>query len=299
MRREIPPLRLLTTFEAVLRTGGVQNAAAELNVTQPAVSQALRNLEDHVGTKLLDRRVRPAALTEAGRILLQGVSSGFDQIGRAVDHIKALESADQNIVTVACTICTGTYWLMPRLAEFYNQHPEITVKVSTTNLIPQFASETDLLIRYGSGDCADGESELLFRERLIPVCSPDAMMRLGNGDLAKATLLHVEAEDECWPRWDQYFEAMGLSGSGQGNRTFSNYVQATQAAIAGMGVMLGWVSNSSDLLRQGQLAVFRDQPLFPDGAFHLVRPKHKKAKAAATTLARHLHRCVAEVSSGK
>lgn len=121
----------------------------------------------------------------------------------------------------------------------------------------------------------------------------------GDGDLAKATLLHVEAEDECWPRWDQYFDAMGLSGSGQGNRTFSNYVQATQAAIAGMGVMLGWVSNSSDLLRQGQLAVFRDQPLFPDGAFHLVRPKHKEAKAAATTLARHLHRCVADVSSGK
>ncbi len=95
------------------------------------------------------------------------------------------------------------------------------------------------------------------------------------------------------------FRSYGPFRSGQGNRTFSNYVQATQAAIAGMGVMLGWVSNSSDLLRQGQLAVFRDQPLFPDGAFHLVRPKHMEAKAAATTLARHLHRCVAEVSSGK
>lgn len=293
MRRELPPLRLLTTFEAVLRTGGVQNAATELNVTQPAVSQALRSLEDHLGAKLLDRRMRPAALTEAGQILFLAVSHGMAQIGRAIDQIKAMESIDQNVVTVACTICTGTYWLMPRLAAFYSQYPDVTVRVVTSSGVPAFATDTDLLIRYGSGEWTDGQSELLFNERLVPVCSPQAVARLGAGDLEKATLLHVEAEDDCWPGWDDYFEAIEQPGNRQGDRTFSNYVQATQAAIAGMGVMLGWISNTGDLVKEGRLTVFRDQPIFPDGAYYLVSPARGQVKATSALLASHLRACAA------
>lgn len=292
MRYELPPLRLLTTFEAVLRTGGVQNAAAELNVTQPAVSQALRGLEDHLGAKLLDRRIRPAALTEAGQILFLAVSNGIDQIGRAVDQIKAMEREDQNVVTVACTICTGTYWLMPRLAAFYSQHPEVTVRVVTSSGIPAFAGDTDLVIRYGSGKWADGKSELLFSERLVPVCSPQAVARLGSGDLGKATLLHVEADDDG-PGWDDYFKAVEQPGNRQGNRTFSNYVQATQAAIAGMGVMLGWISNTGDLVKEGRLVVFRDQPIFPDGAYYLVSQARARVKPATALLVSHLRECAA------
>ncbi len=238
--------------------------------------------------------MRPAALTEAGQILFRAVSNGLDQIGQAIDQIKAMECGEQNTVTVACTICTGTYWLMPRLAAFYNQHPDVSVRVVTSPGVPRFAPETDLLIRYGSGDWSDGESELLFGERMVPVCSAEAVERLGAGDLEKATLLHVEAQDDCWPGWDDYFELTGLSGIRQGDRSFGNYVQATQAAIAGMGVMLGWVSNTGDLVSEGRLAVFRDQPIFPDGAFHLVRPKRGRLKAASALLASHLRGCVTD-----
>ncbi len=294
IRRELPPLRLLTTFETVLRTGGVQNAAAELNVTQPAVSQALRSLEDHIGVTLLDRRMRPAALTDAGRILFRAVSTSVEQIGRAIDQIKAMERVDQNVVTVACTNCTGTYWLMPRLVAFYSQHPDVTVQIVTSPGVPRFAPDIDLIIRYGNGNWTDGRSELLFHERLVPVCSPESVAQLGAGDLEKATLLHVEAEKGCWPGWDDYFEAMGLSGKRKGHRSFSNYVQATQAAIAGMGVMLGWISNTGDLVRQGQLTVFRDQPLFPNGAFYLIGPKRGRPKAASLLLASHLRACGAD-----
>lgn len=133
LRRHLPPLRLLTAFETVVRAGGVQTAAAELNVTQPAVSQALRNLEDHIGTKLLDRRMRPAALTDAGRVLLHAVSDGMDRIESAIGKIRALERNEQNVVTIACTVCTGTYWLMPRLATFYTRHPDIVVRVVPTS----------------------------------------------------------------------------------------------------------------------------------------------------------------------
>ncbi|MCB8838052.1 LysR substrate-binding domain-containing protein [Aurantimonas sp. VKM B-3413] len=93
-----------------------------------------------------------------------------------------LEQADQNVVTVACTVCTGTYWLMPRLAEFYAQHPDIVVRVVLTSTTPRFTAEVDLLIRYGAGDWPDGKSEPLFSERMIPLCSPKTIERLGSGN---------------------------------------------------------------------------------------------------------------------
>lgn len=293
MRRDLPPLRLLTAFEAVLRAGGVQNAATELNVTQPAVSQALKGLEEYLGTTLLDRRMRPAELTETGHILFRAVSNGMDEIEKAVQQIRAIEAVDQNIVTVACTICTGTYWLMPRLATFYSQYPWLTVQVVTSNGVPRFSPETDLLIRYGGGDWGDGESEILFRERLVPVCSPQAIENLGSGDFEKAVLLDVKSPDDCWPGWTDYLNMIGHPRNRQGMRSFDNYVQATQAAIAGLGVMLGWVSNTADLVKEGRLVLFRDEALYPDEAFYLVTPLNRQMKSAARLLVGHLQRCVA------
>jgi len=291
-RRDLPPLRLLSAFESVVRAGGVQSAATQLNVTQPAISQALRSLEDHIGTKLFDRRMRPAALTDAGRILLHAVSDGMDQIESAIGKIKSLEQAAQNVVTIACTVCTGTYWLMPRLATFYTQHPDIVVRVVPTSGTPLFTTGADLLIRYGAGDWPDGKCERLFGEQLIPVCSPKTVERVGSGNFAEATLLHVETDEDFSPGWDEYFDAIGLPHDRQGDLSFANHVQAAQAALAGMGVMLGWIANSGDLVREERLVVFRNQPIMPGGAYYLMSPLRVLDKPASALLASHLRTCV-------
>ena len=113
----LPPLRLLTTFEAVSRHGSMQLAAARLNVTQPAVSQALKALEEHVGAPLIDRATRPAQLTEAGELLARAVRDGLGQIAAALEDIRALSGQEGNQVTVSCTLGMATYWLMPRLSD--------------------------------------------------------------------------------------------------------------------------------------------------------------------------------------
>lgn len=291
--RDLPPLRLLSAFETVVRAGGVQSAAAQLNVTQPAVSQSLRNLEDHIGTKLLDRRMRPASLTDAGQILLHAISDGMDRIESAIGRIRALERTEQNVVTIACTVCTGTYWLMPRLATFYTRHPEVVVRVVPTSGSPRFTSEADLVIRYGAGDWSDGQCEPLFEERLIPVCSPRAAERLGSGNFAEATLLHVETDEDFSPGWDDYFDTIGLPHDRQGDLSFANHVQATQAALAGMGVMLGWIANTGDLVREERLVIFRNQPIMPGGAYYLMSPLQGPSKPASELLASHLRTCAA------
>ena len=132
MTRNLPPLRLLSVFEAVLRHGGIKPAAAELNVSQPAVSQALKLLETHLGAKLLDRATRPAGLTEAGRLLHRATVDGLGRIAVAIEEIGRLSAGAEPTATIACSVGFATYWLMPRLAAFYDRHPEVAVNVRTT-----------------------------------------------------------------------------------------------------------------------------------------------------------------------
>ena len=287
--RRLPPLRLFAVFEAVFRLGNVQKAAAHLNVTQPAISQALKALEDHLGVRLLDRRTRPAALTQAGRLLRAAVTDGLGRIADAIHQIEALQRVEESSVTIACTICTGTYWLMPRLAHFYDQHPNIAVNVVTTQGMPSFAAEIDLVIRYGSGEWQDGKSIKLFNEKVIPVCSPALAKRFkGVRGLDHATLLHVTTNEDEWLTWKDYFELNGLSENRRPRRNFTNYVQATQAALAGQGVMLGWESNTGDLVREGRLVTLGNRPLFPKEAFYLVVSDQPRNKPMVQLLANWL-----------
>ncbi len=297
MSRTLPPLRLLTVFEAVSRHGGVRVAAAELNVSQPAVSQALRQLEDHLGVKLLDRVTRPAGLTEAGRLLRQATVEGLGRIAEAIEEIDRLGADATMTVTIACSVGFATYWLMPRLAAFYDDHPEIAVSVRTTSHgAPRLAAGIDLAIRYGGGAWDDGDVRLLFEEHVCPVCSPTLADRLSSTSWSdEAPLIHVDVEDESWLSWSAYLRATGQPlGRGRGLR-FTNYVQATQAALSGQGVMLGWRSITGDLVREGRLMTAVHAFLVPDDAFYLVTARRPRSPGACRIAGEWL----AQISDGR
>lgn len=286
--RRLPPLRLLAVFEAVLRSGSLQRAAAELNVSQPAISQAMKSLEDHIGAPLLDRRSRPAALTEAGRILQRAVSDGLGRISDAIEQVRALQRTAATSVTVACSVGTATYWLMPRLTGFYARQGDIAVNVMTTAQgAPQLAPGVDLAIRYGLGDWTDGRVVKLFDESVVPVCQPALLQRLQTlaEPLAAAPLLHVEAGEESWLGWPAYLQATGLATPRGPGRRFTNYVQATQAALDGQGLLLGWQSITGDLIRDGRLARLALPQITPREAFYLVIPDRREQKPALSLLA--------------
>jgi DNA-binding transcriptional LysR family regulator len=283
----LPPLRLLTVFESVIRNGSVQRAAAELNVTQPAVSQSLRQLEEHVGTRLLDRTTRPATRTEAGRILENAVTEGLGRIADAIDHIGRMQATEES-TTVACSVGVATYWLMPRLARFSAEHPDATVNVMTTQQgAPRLNPAIDLAIRYGDGKWVDGAVAKLYDERVVPVCSADYRKRMAEQGVALegATLLHVNADDPAWIGWPSYLRSLRLPENRASNRRFTNYVQATQAALDGQGVMLGWESITGDLVRDGRLVELATTPLVPADAFYLVSTPSIAERPSARLLA--------------
>lgn len=263
----LPPLRLLTIFDAVQRLGSMQLAAAEMNVSRPAVSQAIRALEDHVGARLMDRSVKPAVATEAGQRLAQATRSGLLQMADAIEEIRLTTSRAQRQVTVCCTLGMATHWLMPRLADFYAQHPDIMVNVQAPQSdLPVFAAGIDIALRYGAKQWTDGDSELLFPERICPVGSAEVIAAVAAGPtrLRETALIHVRVPQSYgWTGWREYLAARG-HGQPQGpQQVFDNYIQAVQAALDGRGAMLGWRSITAALVAEGRLVEL------PDGACDL------------------------------
>ncbi|MFT4792419.1 MAG: DNA-binding transcriptional LysR family regulator [Paracoccaceae bacterium] len=260
----LPPLRMLVTFEAVARLGTMREAASALNVTQPAVTQALRALEDHIGVTLMDRSRKPARLTAQGHFLARATCEGLEMIAATIEELRSEADAQNQSLTVSCTIGMATYWLMPRLPDFYNKHPDIMVNVQTTPTdTPSISPGVDLALRYGIGGWGDGETVKLFDEIVCPVGRPaviDRLLKEGRG-LEGAPLIHVRApETHHWAGWSDYLKRTGLRRPTSSGPIFNNYIQAVQAALDGRGLVLGWRSITEALVDEGSLV------RWPDGA---------------------------------
>lgn len=272
----LPPLRLLVTFEAVSRHGSMRDAAARLNVTQPAVSQALKALEDHVGVALFDRSVRPAQLTEAGEMLSRAVREGLGRITATLEDIRALHAIGERQVTVSCTVGMATYWLMPRLPIFYATYPDITVNVQAPATdLPVLAPGIDVALRYGNGSWREGRTEKLFSEELCPVGAPPLVDRLlaEGHSLAEAPLIHVRnSYNSHWAGWEDYLQARNILRPRRGGQVFNNYVQAAQAAYDGRGLMLGWRSITGQAVRDGGLKAWPDSAVDLGTGYYVTTP---------------------------
>ena len=245
-------LHALETLELVCRLGSMHKAAARLNVSPPAITRAIHLLEGEVGATLMDRSTKPARPTEAGERLARATRNGLALIEDTIADIRAENSSNDNHVTLACTIGMATYWLMPRLSDFYAKHPSITVNVQAPPLDrPVLSRGIDIALRYGMGDWQDGETIKLFDERICPVGRPDVIERaLKQGGLSQAWLIDVRSTSQHWLGWTEYLRAAGETFKPQGE-VFDNYIQAVQATLDGRGLMLGWKSITSEQVSDG------------------------------------------------
>ncbi|MDX2484563.1 MAG: LysR substrate-binding domain-containing protein [Pseudodonghicola sp.] len=276
--KRLPPLRLLVTFEAFSRHGSMREAAAYLNVTQPAVSQALRALEDYVEVPLIDRSVRPAGLTETGDLLARAVREGLGRIATTLEDIRALHAGGERQVTVSCTLGMATYWLMPRLPGFYACHPDITVNVQAPATdLPVLAPGVDVAFRYGTGGWREGRTTKLFDERICPVGAPALIERLlaEGARMETAPLIHVRSpHSQHWAGWEDYLQARDIDLPRSGGQSFNNYVQAAQTVLAGRGLMLGWQSITGRAVREGALRCWPGGEIDLGTAYFVTTPTH-------------------------
>jgi len=275
MWTHIPPLQSLKLFDAVARSRSMTHAASEAGISQSAVSQSIRQLEEFVQAPLLDRSSRPMRLTEAGELLHRSSLESLARLAEVVEELRR-SGRGRDTVTLSCNLGFATYWLMPRLNDFSAAHPEIAVNVMAAYQgAPGLQSGTDVAIRYGDGGWDDAEWQLLFRETIAPVCSSRYLECAGTfsgpEQLARQRLIHVTGSGPDWPGWEAYFRQLGHAKPSLSCRLrFSNYVQAVQTALTGEGVMLGWRSVTGDLVKSGQLVVAGCAPL-PQSFGYFVR----------------------------
>jgi len=174
----IPPLNALRAFEATARHLSVKNAAEELCVTPGAVSQMLKALELHLGVKLFQRVNRGIFLTDAGQGYLPPIRNAFRQIAEATKGIAI--SADSGLLTVSVTPFFATAWLVPRLKGFQDAHPDIDLRVQTSNALVDFARDgVDVAVRHGVGRYPGLRAEHVVAVEVIPVAAPSLVAERG------------------------------------------------------------------------------------------------------------------------
>jgi len=243
------PLNALRAFEVSARHLSFTRAAAELNVTQNAVSAQVKNLEQRLHVPLFRRLPRGLALTDEGTALLPLLSESFERIGAVLEQFEAGRHREVLTVAVVGTFAVG--WLMPRLAGFTRGHPFVDLRLLTHNNRVDLAAEgLDYAIRFGDGAWHGTDAEPLLEAALSPVCAPAIAQRLRSpAQLAHETLLRSYRVDE-WPRW---FAAAGHALPLQRGPIFDSSITMAAAAVQGAGVALLPPAMFGDELRSERL----------------------------------------------
>lgn len=289
LRRSIPSMNALATFEAAARLGSFTQAAAELGVTQAAVSRQIRLLEDDLNTALFVRAHRKVVLTQSGAALAGTVTGAFSGMAEMIEAIRQPHVADT--VTVGATLAFSHLWILPRLSAFRAAHPEIKLKLIADDSATDLRRDRlDVVIRFGTAPFPDGQSIASQPDEVFPVCSPKLLHRLGleplSADPARLPLLTSDIVNPAWLTWKTWTLAAGLGpaigkASDQSRLRFNHYTDSIEAAVNGEGVALGWAMLLSGHLRAGRLVRLGAARLVTEGRYHVVIPAARKPSAAA------------------
>jgi LysR family transcriptional regulator, glycine cleavage system transcriptional activator len=278
------PLRSLSgliDFECAARWGSFKLAAQELHKTPAAVSLQVKQLEEAVGFPLFVRHPRHIALTAKGQELAIAVGRSLGDL-RA--KVSALQRGDEEaILRISTTHSFAIKWLVPRMPRFTKLHPELDIRIDSNDApVDLLDDSVDVAIRFGP--VKDGDPAMLFRERLVPVYSPE-LLAAGQDELTLADLsrfpLLCEHTPEAWLKLLN--ENRALKGKFEGrydfSRTFSHWGVLAQAAVAGQGVALVPYGIAFQDIAAGSLRVLhcRGAP-YGNGYRFLVNP-HKEAMA--------------------
>jgi DNA-binding transcriptional LysR family regulator len=238
------PLSSLRVFESAGRSGSFIQAAQELGISSSAVSHSIRKLEESIDIQLFERTTREINLTPKGRLLMEHVQRGLEEMQRGFVLAKTDEPPPLRLHTAPSF---GMQWLMPRLHRFVQAYPAIDLRFSASTDYAQFENDDfDLDIVYGEPRSALNEKVPLAVEHLTPLCSPELAKSIRTPqDLYEHRLIQCDVQMLQWKGW---FEANHLMSPHHYALRFDRSIMAISAATNGMGVVL-----ESTLLAQTEL----------------------------------------------
>jgi LysR family glycine cleavage system transcriptional activator len=242
-----PSLRAIAAFEAAARHESFTKAADELNLTQSAISHAIRSLELRLGVDLFDRFGRTVALTEAGRAFVSRLRLSLNLISEAFEQPHRL---GRTRLVVAASAGLAERVLAARLPAFLRNHPDRELELRTViGAAEVTAGEADVAILYGAGACAGLTQRRLAGEALFPVTAPGHDLPRRPEELARLPLIHQP--EHPWRLW---LEQVGLPDLPTAAAlTADSQVAAIELARSGAGVALARGLLVRDDLRAGRL----------------------------------------------
>ncbi len=296
MNQLLPGLNGLRAFEAAARHLSFARAAEELHVTPTAISHQIRKLEDQLGLKLFQRRIRAVHLTREGEAYLPSVRAAFEDLRVATAKLRGIQTG--GAVTVSTTTSLAVKWLLPRLGDFQARHPDIEVRLTTTTkLVDLVAEGIDLGIRYGRGNWPGMDATWLMAEDIFPVCSPGLLtgarpLRRPE-DIGLHTLLHLSLYPDEWQHWLTAAGVPARLAAGPG-LTFDLNLMVLEAAADGLGIALGRTAYVEADLASGRLVKPFDFMLPAEAGFYLVTPQSQPTRPAVAQFAAWLEGAVGQ-----
>jgi LysR family glycine cleavage system transcriptional activator len=276
-RRHLPSLSSLLALEALDRLGTATAAAAELALTQGAISKQLQVLEDQLGVPLLMREGKRLVLTPAARDFVSESRKALKIITDASLTLRA--NPKGGALNLAILPAFGMHWLAPRLAAFARAHPEVTVNLSTRLRPFDFAQTAfDAAIHYGRRDWPGVSYLKLMDEEILAVASPHLLSSplTGARQVLDHPLLQLESRTGDWGRWLQH---LGHPTAHQPAMLFDQFATMTQAAVHGLGLALLPTFLIDRELRDGLLVPAFGTPVPAIGSYYLVWPEARPQRA--------------------
>ncbi|MEE9157645.1 MAG: LysR substrate-binding domain-containing protein [Gammaproteobacteria bacterium] len=287
MRYVLPPLLALQAFEAAARHENFAAAAQELNLSQSAVSHRVRALERHLGYPLFERLPRGLRLTESAKAYLPSLRRAFEDILGSTSGV--FGSHGESVLIVRAPVSYTSLWLSRVIDRFLVTYPHIEIRLTSSIWADKLAAgETDIDLRLGYGRWPSYEAEFLFRDPVVPVCSPSTATELGKAirpdALAERPLVHVMGTED---HWAQLLSKLGVRRTAK-KRDIRVDSSTTAAEIAATSERIALIQKrfADHYLRIGRLAAAFDYELEIDQALYVLLAETTERRKPEVTLFR-------------
>ncbi|HWW06276.1 LysR family transcriptional regulator [Collimonas sp.] len=284
LRKKLPSANALFVFEAAARCGNFTKAAAELYVTQPAVSRMLSRMEEHIGVQLFERVHGGITLTENGQILYRRVAEGFHGIETAIQEIEARRTGTET-VTLSVSTAFTTHWLMPRMGKLHKEFPSVDLRFQLiSGKIGGPVDDVDLGMRFVTGEESNYQGAMVMPEILLPICSQHYLDQsaVRQAEHEGDVLINLSDGERDWQRHFPGLQKRGRHSVSALN--FSDYAIVIQAALLGQGIALGWVNVTNHWMRSGHLVPAVEEVFVTGRTCHLLHSPDKVLRPAAAEI---------------
>lgn len=271
-------------FSVLVRAGSLSAAGRELDISTPAVSKRLAQMETRLGVQLLHRTTRRIGLTPEGEIYLAQARRILADIDDMEQMVSSSVAAPKGMLRVNATLGFGRSNIAPLISDFVKRYPEVQVQLQlTVNPPPLTEDAFDVCIRFGEPPDARVVARRIASNRRLICAAPAYLARHGTpqvpNDLAQHNCIGIRQGDEAYGIWRLTSGKRTETVKVRGNLNTNDGEIAVNWALAGHGILMRAEWDIAKYLRSGRLRQVLENWQTPPADIHAVYPQRLQTAA--------------------